>query len=336
MAVAVDLSKAFNSVSHNLLLANLRAYGLSRSSLSLMSSYLLGHKQGVCLHSVCPSYSELRGGLLQGSLLGPQLFSILINDLNYVFPDVSLRLYADDKTLYASDVSLISLQFAVNQGLSRLSEWFNANCLLINNAKMQALPIGPCKYDFDLTLNDSSVTTLLSIRILGVELDSMLNFKEHISSQLKKAYAMTGTLRRIRRFVPMDVMLALYKSFILLHLEYCSPLLLGVGKFQPNKIEDANHYILRTLTGHGKSLSYQDLLNTCKLDTLEYRKKQQFLILLFKCFRYLGPKYIRDFSSIRETSNNLKGNGVNLCIPKFNLNSITLLLTSALNFGINF
>ena len=202
MAVAVDLSKAFNSVSHNLLLANLRAYGLSRSSLSLMSSYLLGHKQGVCLHSVCPSYSELRAGLLQGSLLGPQLFSILINDLNYVVPDVSLRLYADDKTLYASDVSLISLQFAVNQGLSRLSEWFNANCLLINNAKMQALPIGPCKYDFDLTLNDSSVTTLLSIRILGVELDSMLNFTEHISSQLKKAYAMTGTLRRIRRFVP--------------------------------------------------------------------------------------------------------------------------------------
>ena len=67
MAVAVDLSKAFNSVSHNLLLANLRAYGLSRSSLSLMSSYLLGHKQGVCLHSVCPSYSELRAGLLQES-----------------------------------------------------------------------------------------------------------------------------------------------------------------------------------------------------------------------------------------------------------------------------
>ena len=65
----------------------------------------------------------------------------------------------------------------------------------------------------------------------------------------------------------MDVMLALYKSFILPHLEYCSPLLLGVGKVQANKIEDANHYILRTLTGHGKSLSYQELLNICKLDT---------------------------------------------------------------------
>ena len=83
----------------------------------------------------------------------------------------------------------------MNQGLSRLSEWFDANYLLINNAKTQALPIGPCKYDFDLTLNGSSVTKLPSIRILGVEPDSMLNFIEHIASQLIKAYAKTGALK---------------------------------------------------------------------------------------------------------------------------------------------
>ena len=80
--------------------------------------------------------------------------------------------------------------------------------------------------------------------------------------------AKTVALRRIGSFVPMDVMLALYKSFFLPHLEYCTPLLLGVGKVQVNKIEYANHYILRTLTGHGKSLSYQELLNVCKLDTI--------------------------------------------------------------------
>ena len=111
-----------------------------------------------------------------------------------------------------------------------------------------------------------------------------------------------------RRFVPMDIMLALYKSFILR-----SPLLLGVGKVLAQKIEGANHYILRTLTGHGKSLSYQELLDICKLDTLECRKKQQSLILLFKSIRNIGPKYIfRDFFSIRETSYNLRGNAVNL------------------------
>ena len=113
-------------------------------------------------------------GLPQGSLLGPLLFTIFINDLNYAVPDVSLRLYADDTTPYASDVPPTALQFVVNRGLSRLSEWFDANYLLINNAKKQAFPISLGKYDFDLTLNGSGVTKLPSIRILGVELDSML------------------------------------------------------------------------------------------------------------------------------------------------------------------
>ena len=89
---------------------------------------------------------------------------------------------------------------------------------------------------------------------------------------------------------------------------------------QANKIEDANYYTLRTLTGHGKSLSYQELLNVCKLDALECRKKQPSLILLFKCIRNIGSKYIRGFFIIRETSYNLRGNGGNLCVPKFNLN----------------
>ena len=201
-----------------------------------MSSYLLGRKKRVCLHGVCSSCSELRAGLTQGSLLGPPLFNIFINDLNYEVPNVSSRLYADDTTLYPTDVSPIALQFVVNQGLSRLSEWFDANYFLINNAKTQALPIGHCQYDFDLTLNGSGVAKLPSIRIFGVELDSMLNFIEHIASQLIKAYAKTVALRRISRLVPMDVMPA-FKSFILPHPEYCSPLLLGVGKSRPIKLK---------------------------------------------------------------------------------------------------
>ena len=143
---------------------------------------------------MCSSYSELRAGLPQGSLLGPLLFNIFINDLNYAVLDLSLRVYADDTTLHASDVSPIALQVVLNQGLSRLAEWFDANYLLINNAKTQALLIGPCKYDFALTLNGSGVTKFPSIRILGVEIDSMLTFIEHISSQLKKAYAHLGEL----------------------------------------------------------------------------------------------------------------------------------------------
>ena len=132
IAVAVDLSKAFDSINHNLLLAKLRAYGFSPSALNLISSYLLGRRQRVKLSGVCSSYSEVMVGVPQGSLLGPLLFNIYINDFNYAIPDVSLRLYADDTTMYASDVSPLILEFVVNNGLEQLLSWFQENHLMIN------------------------------------------------------------------------------------------------------------------------------------------------------------------------------------------------------------
>lgn len=105
---------------------------------------------------VCSVCSQVIQSWGRGFHRGPSINNV-INDLNYAVPDVCLRLYADDTTLYVSDVLPISLQFVMNQGLSRhfsrLSEWFGANYLLISNAKTQAIPIGPCKYNFDVTLN---------------------------------------------------------------------------------------------------------------------------------------------------------------------------------------
>ena len=134
MAVAVDLSKAFDSINHNFLLEKLKAYGFCESALSLMSSYLLGRKQRVCLHGVC---------------------SVLC----WWHDSVCIRCLAHCPAICSEPGSQPPV------GMVR------CNYLLINNAKTQAIPIGPCKYDFDFTLKDSGVTTLPCIRILGVELD---------------------------------------------------------------------------------------------------------------------------------------------------------------------
>ena len=125
------------------------------------------------------------------------------------------------------------LQFVVNSELSLLSSWFDQNHLLVNNDETQALPLGPCSYKYDIDLNGIKVGTQESMNwILGVTLDKMLTFVDHILGQLKKAYAKSAALRRIRRFVPAEVMISLYNFFVLPHLEYCNPLLLGVGKVQ--------------------------------------------------------------------------------------------------------
>ena len=117
-------------------------------------------------------------------------------------------------------------------------------------------------------------------------------------------------MQHIRRFVPAEVMISPYNSFVLPHLEYCSSLLLGVGKVQASRLEDANFYILRSILGYGKTISCQELLEIVNMKTLEHRRLWSSLLLLYKSLLCNRTSYIRD---------NLRGIGVNLSIPRFNL-----------------
>ena len=132
---------------------------------------------------------------------------------------------------------LVGNSFIVDKDLQTLSSWFESNHLTVNSTKTQALSVGPC--DFSLFLNNARIEFLQSIKILGVTLDKDLSYKEHISDQLKKAYAKASALRTVRRFRPRDAMIKLYKAFILLHLEYCSPFFAGIGEGQRSRLEDA-------------------------------------------------------------------------------------------------
>ena len=98
----------------------------------------------------------------------------------------------------------------------------------MNSTQTQALSVGPCDYHHSLFLNNARIGFLQSIKILGVTLDKDLSYKEHISDQLKKAYAKVSSLRRIKRFLPHDAMMKIYKAFRLPHLVYCSPLFVGI------------------------------------------------------------------------------------------------------------
>ena len=166
----------------------------------------------------------MRCGLPQGSLLGLLLFNIFINDVNYCVATSSLRLYAADTTQYSSSVCPTTLEFNLNADISRLKECFTYNFLGINSTKTQAMVLGNSSYNFEFFVDPQQVIDIKPIlKILGVTLDNKLSFKDHVTITLKKAYAKIAALRRIKRLIPSFIMISLYKTYVLPHLEYCSP-----------------------------------------------------------------------------------------------------------------
>ena len=122
----------------------------------------------------------------------------------------------------------------------------------------------------------------------GSEILSNLNVrKPHVAIMPKKAYAKIAALRRIKRLVPSYVIISLYKAYVLPHLEYCCPLLLGISKALKYNMERTNHYAIKTLLNLGNSATYDVCLAMAAMDTLEQRST---LILFFKCFKLRKSK----------------------------------------------
>ena len=124
---------------------------------------------------------------------------------------------------------------------------------------------------------------------------------------LKKTYGKIAALCRLKRTVPLDILIKLYNAYVLPHLEYCSPILIGINKSLRNKLEHANYYGLRTLMNLGSSVSYESVLNLTSMRSLEYRRLDQSLIIFFRSFKQQGPIYISNFFKTRVTPYTLRG-----------------------------
>ena len=157
-----------------------------------------------------------------------------------------------------------------------------------------------------------------NLKILGVTLDSSLTFKPHITEMLKKTYGKIAALRRLKRTVPMDILIKLYNAYVLPHFEYCSPILIGINKSLRNKLEHANYYGLRTLMNIGNSVSYESVLNLTSMRSLEHRRLEQSLIIYFRSFKQQGTIYISNFFKTRFTPYTLRGFGHNVAQESYN------------------
>ena len=148
---------------------------------------------------------------------------------------------------------------------------------------------------------------LLFLKLLGLTIDSSLTYKAHVKSVCDKVNEKVAALRRVRKFIPADVMINVYKAFILSHLEYCAHGLVGLSSGLSNKLEYTNQFAIRTLMNMPKSIPYGDLLKIVNIKFLEHRRYTQALILLYKSLFNMGPNYIKNLFSLCSSNYNLRG-----------------------------
>lgn len=224
-ALFIDLSKAFDSLVHNILFAKLESIGIAGPPLKLLRNYLKDREYIVSISNTYSHPKTSNIGVPQGSILGPLLFLIYINDLSQCLKSSDCILYADDTTIFCSDNHLDSLIYKLNHDADSIVTWCRQNKLQINATKSQFV-IFSSKHRIysgspSLTFASNTLYPTDSVMFLGVTLDKHLKFDEHVSSLTKKTAYGIRILIKVRNFFHMNTLISLYYAFIHTYINYC-------------------------------------------------------------------------------------------------------------------
>ena len=215
VAVFLDLSKAFDTVDHKILLDKMYRYGFRGPFLDLISSYLTNRRQYVDIDGNVSQTLPVTKGVPQGFVLGPLLFLIFINDINFIMTSLRKVLFADDTVLYATFDSLTHVGAIMNHYLDILHEWLLANKLKLNINKTNFLIFTMnINYNIpDLRINNISIDHVSKITYLGVILDNKLSFNDHINLLCTKLARINGLIYSLKHLLPFHCLKTIYFSF---------------------------------------------------------------------------------------------------------------------------
>ncbi len=222
--VFVDLEKAFDTVNHKILLSKLEHYGIRDNSLTWIRSYLSNRKQSVKLDGVHSKNENISCGVPQGSILGPLLFIIYINDMHCAVKSSKIHHFADDTNLLFSSKNPSEITKTLNTDLQLLFEWLCANRLSLNVSKTEFIIFRPPKKTLNerivLKLNGTKLYESTKIKYLGLIMDPKLRWNHHINELNKKLNRAVGLIYKIRSDCNQNVLLSLYCTLFHSHLTY--------------------------------------------------------------------------------------------------------------------
>ena len=294
-----DLSKAFDCLIHDLLIAKLHAYGFDYNALKVIHNYITDRYQRVRVNSTYSSWSEIIYGVPQGSILGPLLFNIYIRDLFMFSESRNTASYADDNSPFVCSTDIDSVISELENDSGLLLEWVNNNGLKANPNK------------FHLILNDHDDKRYIKIgnckiynttceKLLGIKIDNKLSFNEHVTDLCKKARQKLHALSRISHFMNVNQRKAIMRAFIHSQFGYCPLVWMFHSRKLNNRINKIQERSLRIVYNDEKS-TFKQLLKKDRSFTIHERNIQALGIELYKVLNGLSPEIMKKVMPIKDT-----------------------------------
>ena len=326
--VLLDLSAAFDTIDHNLLLRTLQTeIGVTGKALEWFRSYLTGRQQSVKIGTKMSTPRALPFGVPQGSVLGPKLFSLYTYPLHRVIQDNGMlfHLYADDVQLYLSfnpkcSSSTDGIIQTIEACTASVSAWMRSHYLKLNNDKTEILvitrPSVNCHTITSVEIGSSIIDISANVRDLGVQYDSFLKMETHVKAICKKAYYEIHLIHKVRQYITEEAAQKLVQANVTTLLDYCNSLLVGLPKSLLALLQRVQNCAARVVKRVPKYAHITPVLKELHWLPIAQRIEYKIIMLTFKSLNGLAPAYLRDLLTSYQPGRTLRSSNDNqLSLP---------------------
>lgn len=297
VAVFLDLKRAFETIDRNRLLRKLETFGIKNVANDFFRSYLEGRKQFTVYGEETSSARTCPIGVPQGSILGPLLFILYMDDIATVLSLCSVNLFADDTLVWFSHKNLNMAINVLNSELNRLSSWFKVNKLKLNTVKSKTMIISTkcINENIDMVQLDNNVIEYVDhMKYLGVIIDGNLKFNYFVDHVIKKLGKKIGFFSRVSKRLDIWTKIIVYKSIIAPHFDYCSTILFLCTENDIQRLQKMQNKAMRVILYCDKRTHIRTMLDALQWMSVKQRIYLHSMIFIYKLVNNMLPNYLNE------------------------------------------